>query len=253
MASFWQLLKDRFQPPPAAEPGPVRALYPVEMHCHVLPGVDDGLKLPAESLHYLRQMAEWGIRHVIASPHISQDTYPNRSDDLRRSADALRTLMEAEGVPLTLHVAAEYMTDELFAARLRQNDLLSFGTERFVLIETGWAVLPRQLPNWLFQLQIQGYKPILAHPERYGYFRAKPEALGELRQQGCLLQLNTMSLTGRYGAEAHRIAQYLIKQGWVDFVSSDLHRLSDLTQVETAMQSTDYHKLCRLPLTLPTL
>jgi protein-tyrosine phosphatase len=254
LASLWQLLKQSFQPgidhipggvAPAGEPLQV---YPFEMHCHVLPGVDDGLQQPEDSLTYLRQMAQWGIRHVVATPHISQDLFPNTTSDLRHRADALRQLIEAEQIPITFDVAAEYMTDELFADRLRANDLLSFGTQRFVLIETGWALLPRHLPQWLFQLQVQGYRPVLAHPERYRHFWPRPEALGQLREQGCLLQLNTMSLVGRYGGEARRVAQYLIRQGWVDFVSSDLHRLGDFVQLEAAIRSTDYQKLYKLDL-----
>jgi protein-tyrosine phosphatase len=216
------------------------------MHCHVLPGVDDGLQQLDDSLVCLRQWAAWGVRHVIATPHISQDLYPNTTDNLRRHADALRERIEGEALPITFSVAAEYMTDELFVARLQANDLLSFGAQRFVLIETGWAILPRQLPQWLFQLQVQGYRPILAHPERYRYFWARPDALGQFREQGCLLQLNTMSLIGRYGREARRVAHYLIKQGWVDFVSSDLHRVSDLQQLEAAMRTDEYQKLLKL-------
>jgi protein-tyrosine phosphatase len=245
LASLWQFLKNQFQPrtpnvPDAAAPAWV---YPIEMHCHILPGVDDGLAQPDESLECLRRMAQWGIRQVIATPHISQDLHPNTSDDLRRRADDLRQRIEAEGLPITFSVAAEYMLDELFVARLKADDLLSFGAERYVLIETGWAVLPRQLSHWLFQLQVQGYRPILAHPERYRYFRPRPEALGQLREQGCLLQLNSMSLVGRYGDEARRTAQYLIRQGWVDMVSSDLHRVADLELVEAALRTDEYQKL----------
>lgn len=222
------------------------------MHSHLLPDVDDGIRTAEDALTCLRQFAGWGIQHVVTTPHISQDMFPNTSVLLRTVGDEIRTQIEAEQLPLTFHVAAEYMMDELFAKRLGQNDLLSFGLERYVLIETGWASLPLQLNTWLFQLQVQGYKPILAHPERYPYFREKIEALADLRQQGCLLQLNLMSLAGRYGPEVRRMAQTLIQHGLVDFVSSDLHQPRDLALLEKAMLTPDYQELCQLPLCLPT-
>ena len=222
------------------------------MHSHLLPDVDDGIRSTEEALICLRQFAQWGIRHVVTTPHISQDMYPNTSDLLRTVADELRTHIEAEGLPITFHVAAEYMADELFVKRLQANDLLSFGTERYVLIETGWASLPLQLNTWLFQMQVDGYKPVLAHPERYPYFRGKINALSDLREQGCLLQLNLMSLAGRYGPEARRMAQLLIEQGLIDFVSSDLHHPRDLILLEKSMRTADYQTLSQLPLCIPT-
>ncbi len=200
----------------------------------------------------LRQFADWGIQHVVTTPHISQDIFPNTSDFLRTAADELRTQILSEDLPITFHLGAEYMADELFVKRMKENDLLSFGTERYVLIETGWASMPMHINNWLFQLQVQGYKPILAHPERYPYLWGQHEALAELKQQGCLLQLNLMSLAGRYGNETRKMAQALIRRGRVDFVSSDLHHPRDLDMLSKAMQSADYEALCQLPLRVPT-
>lgn len=222
------------------------------MHSHLLPDVDDGIRSAGDALTCLRQFAEWGIQHVVTTPHISQDTFPNTPTLLRTVAAELQTHIELAELPLTFNLAAEYMVDELFVKQLQQNDLLSFGTERYVLIETGWASLPLQLNTWLFQMQLQGYKPILAHPERYPYFRGKPEALAELRQQGCLMQLNLMSLAGRYGPDTRRMAQALIHHGLVDFVSSDLHHTRDLPMLEKSMQTADYRELCKLPLCIPT-
>ena len=251
MASFWQTLKDKFNSASAAG-GAVTVGYPLDMHSHLLPGIDDGIQDIDEALICLRQLADWGIRHVVTTPHISQDFHPNTSAHLRQAGQQVQALIATHELPLTFTVAAEYLTDELFDDRLQHDDLLSFGTERFVLIETGWAALPRQLPNWLFQMQVKGYRPILAHPERYPYFRGKTAQLAGLKEQGCSLQLNLMSLVGRYGDDARRTARALIRAGLVDFVSSDLHRARDLAQLEKALQSSDYQTACQLPLTLPT-
>ncbi|MBO0933554.1 tyrosine-protein phosphatase [Fibrella aquatilis] len=251
VASFWQTLKNQFNPAAAAGT-PLTVGYALDMHSHLLPGVDDGIQEIDEALVCLQQLADWGIRHIVTTPHISQDFYPNTSAHLHEAGQQIQALIATHDLPLTFTVAAEYLTDELFDARLQQNDLLNFGTERFVLIETGWAALPRQLPQWLFQMQVKGYQPILAHPERYLYFRGKSTQLAELRQHGCRLQLNLMSLTGRYGDDARRMARTLIREGLVDFVASDLHRARDLTNLELALRSADYRAVCQLPLTMPT-
>ena len=252
MASFWQTLKDKFTSAPLTS-GALAASYPFDMHSHLLPGVDDGIQDLDEALVCLQQLADWGIRHLVTTPHISQDFYPNTSAHLRESGQQIQALITTHELPLTFTVAAEYLTDELFDERLQQDDLLSFGAERFVLIETGWAALPRQLPNWLFQMQVKGYRPILAHPERYQYFRGKTGHLAGLKEQGCSLQLNLMSLVGRYGNDARHMARTLIREKLVDFVSSDLHRARDLDLLQKALQSSDYQQVCDLSLTLPTL
>ncbi len=226
--------------------------YPVDMHSHLLPGVDDGVEELEDTLTCLSQLANWGIRHVITTPHISQDHFPNTSADLRARAEVVRVAIAERQVPITFGVAAEYMLDELFDERLRANDLLSFGTERFVLIETGWASAPRQLEQWLFQMQLLGYIPVLAHPERYRYYRSEEETLEKLREKGCLFQLNLMSLAGRYGSDAQRMAQRLIRLGWVDMISSDMHGVRDLKTLEAAFHTVDYRHLRQLPLRMPT-
>ncbi len=228
------------------------ARYPFDMHSHLLPGVDDGVNELEDTMTCLSRMAEWGIRHVVTTPHISQDYYPNTSADLRDRAAAVQAAITERGLPITFSVAAEYMLDELFDDRLRANDLLSFGAERYVLIETGWASAPRQLEQWLFQMQLQGYIPVLAHPERYRYYRTEEATLAELRDKGCLFQVNLMSLAGRYGSEARRMAQRLIRLEWVDMVSSDMHGVRDLETLEAAFHTIDYRHLSQLSLRMPT-
>lgn len=226
--------------------------YPFDMHSHLLPGVDDGVKELEDTLTCLTRMAEWGIRHVVTTPHISQDYYPNTTADLQLRAAEVQAAIAERGLPITFVVAAEYMLDELFDERLRAKDLMSFGTDRFVLIETGWASAPRQLEQWLFQMQLYGYTPVLAHPERYRYYHTEEDTLSSLREKGCLFQLNLMSLTGRYGSEVRRMAQRLIRLGWVDMVSSDLHRARDLDTLEAAFNTPEYRQLSHLSLRMPT-
>jgi protein-tyrosine phosphatase len=260
VAHSWTMLKGwlGLQPrigedaPPTADTNAPTVFYPFDMHSHLLPGVDDGVKELDDALTCLSRMADWGIRHVIATPHISQDYYPNTSADLRARVAAVQAAIDDRRLPITFGVAAEYMLDELFDERLRANDLLSFGTERFVLVETGWASAPRQLEQWLFQLQLLGYVPVLAHPERYSYYRTDEQTLEQLREKGCLFQLNLMSLAGRYGSDARRMAHRLIRLGWVDMVSSDLHGVRDLNTLEEAFHTNEYRQLRQLPLRIPT-
>jgi protein-tyrosine phosphatase len=254
---FWKNLFDRVWPfasPDApADTLPAGPVWQVDLHNHLLPGVDDGVKTTEDSLTCLTKFAEWGIRHVICTPHVSQDYYPNRPDELRQAAVLLaRAVAEAE-LPLTVTVAAEYMMDELFDKHLNEGTLLSFGAARYVLIETGWAAAPFQLEQWLFSMQLKGYTPVLAHPERYSYYRDEWAKLTSLREHGCLFQLNLMSLAGRYGSSAQQMAEKLIDRKMVEFIASDLHRPADLSTLGRAIDSSAFAKLSKLPLLNGTL
>lgn len=220
-----------------------------DMHSHLLPGVDDGIATDEQALTCLRQLADWGIRHVVTTPHVSRDLFPrNTSASLRAGLEKLQTLTADHQLPVRVEVAAEYMLDDFFPALVRANDLLTFGSERYVLIETGFVAVPHFLESVLFELQTGGYTPVLAHPERYRFFWNDEPALARLREQGCLFQLNWMAMVGQYGPQALQQAQRLLKNEWVDFVGSDLHRPADLNQMRKLFASAEYDLLKKQPL-----
>lgn len=222
--------------------------WQVDMHSHLLPGIDDGVGDLSQTLLCLQQFAAWGIQRVITTPHVSRDWYPNASATLRAGEVSLQSLADTHNLPLRIEVAAEYMLDEFFPDLIDNDDLLTFGAERYLLLETGWVAAPYQLENILFRLQTQGYTPVLAHPERYTYYHNDESALARLHETGCLFQLNWLSLTGRYGRATRTQARQLLKNKWVDFIGSDLHRPGDLTAMHSLFTLPEYKLLQEQPL-----
>jgi tyrosine-protein phosphatase YwqE len=231
-----------------SNPNDAALIWNVDMHNHLIPGVDDGVKTLDDSMTCLRQYTEWGIRRVICTPHVSQDYYPNTVEQILEAAKPIQEAISSEQLPIELSVAAEYLLDEGFERLLHEEKLLSFGSARYVLIETGWASAPYQLDQWLFQMQLKGYTPILAHPERYTYYQQEPYRLTQIREQGCLLQLNIMSLVGRYGKRAQQLAAHLLEEHAISFVSSDLHRPADLPILQSVFSTPAWQKLPGQPL-----
>lgn len=246
----WERFKKRFISGSDNNPGTLdeACFWQVDMHSHLLPGVDDGVKDSEQTLVCLQQMVAWGVQRIITTPHVSRDWHPNSSAVLREGQAQLQALANAHELPIQIEVAAEYMLDEFFPDLLSANDLLTFGAERYVLIETGWAAAPQHLEDILFRIQTQGYTPVLAHPERYSYYYGDEKALARIRDVGCLFQLNWLSLTGRYGQKARAQAHQLLKHNWVDFIGSDLHRPEDLPALGSLFTLAEYDSLRTQPL-----
>ncbi|MBC8153243.1 MAG: histidinol-phosphatase [Bacteroidetes bacterium] len=222
--------------------------WQTDIHSHLVPGIDDGVADFGQSLICLQQLAAWGIRHVITTPHVNRDWYPNTSATLRESRAGLQTLITENNLPLTIDVAAEYLLDDFFPQLLEADDLLTFGAERYLLIEIGWSSAPHFMEDILFRIQTKGYQPILAHPERYRYYHENMPGLAKLRETGCLFQLNWPSLTGQYGASVQKQARKLLELEWVDFIGSDIHRPASLDALSRLFASSDYKKLSQQPL-----
>ncbi|MBO0947775.1 histidinol-phosphatase [Fibrella sp. HMF5405] len=218
------------------------------MHSHLLPGLDDGVTSLDETLTCLRQLADWGIRKVITTPHVSRDWYPTSSAAIQQGLADVRALIAEHQLPITIDAAAEYLLDDFFLDLLNKGDLLSFGDKRYLLVETGWSAPPFQLADILFRIQTRGYVPVLAHPERYKYYHTDRDALANLRETGCLFQLNWMSLSGRYGSQVEKQARFLLQQQWVDFIGSDLHRPGDLKAMARLLNAKDLAMLEQQPL-----
>lgn len=222
--------------------------WQTDVHSHLIPGIDDGVKTMEQSMSCIRQLADWGIQQVITTPHVSQDYYPNDTATILQGRDALQARVDQEQIPVRIEVAAEYMLDEAFLQRLDAAPLLSFGSARYLLIETGWLARPMQLDEMIFRIQTNGYKPVLAHPERYPYYINDLDGLAQLRDQGCLFQLNWMSLTGRYGSHVRTQARLILKNKWADFIGSDLHRPEDIPALNALFDSPVYELLSEQPL-----
>ena len=189
----------------------------VDQHSHILYGLDDGVKTLEDSLAILRFLEEQGVSEVWFTPHVMEDV-PNTTEGIRARFEELRAFY-AGG--LQLHLAAEYMIDTLFEVRLARRDLLEHG-EDVVLVETSAIAPPINLWSVLDQMLKSGYRPLIAHPERYRYMGR--DDYQELRNMGCILQLNLPSIVGFYGETVRQRAEYLLDKGWYRMVGSDCHR-----------------------------
>lgn len=194
-----------------------------DRHCHILFGVDDGIRTLEDSLSVLAYDEEVGIKEVWCTPHIMQDV-PNTTERLR---ERFAQLQEAYNGPIKLHLAAEYMLDELFLERFNADDLLTMEDD-MVLVETSTWNPPADMTGTLRKIQKAGFHPLLAHPERYRYLNEA--GYERLYKMGVHFQLNAGSLVGYYGETAMKKAHDLLSKGWYTCVGSDCHRLRSIQE-----------------------
>lgn len=190
-----------------------------DWHCHLLPGVDDGVRTMEESLRLLESYEQLGIREVWLTPHIMEDI-PNTTEQLRSRYAELQSVYQG---PIILHLASENMLDNLFEQRLQQGDLLPIGNEgKHLLVETSYFNPPYGMDDILLRVKSKGYFPVLAHPERYVYMDTKDYE--RLKQLGVAFQLNLPSLIGAYGPDARRKAKWLLEHKHYQCSGTDTHR-----------------------------
>ncbi len=198
----------------------------VDAHSHILFGVDDGSKHRKDSLDMLAYEESLGVTDVWCTPHIMEDV-PNTTEKLR---ERFLQLQELYTGGIRLHLAAEYMMDNLFAERLRTRDLLLHGANR-VLVETSLNNPPYNLDATISLIQMAGLTPILAHPERYRYL--KKDAYKSIVSRGVLLQMNLASLTGYYGETAKSKSEWLLENDMYSMFGSDCHRVNAIIDQDT--------------------
>jgi protein-tyrosine phosphatase len=206
--------------------------FNTDMHSHFLPGVDDGARTMEESLAMLRKMQEFGYQKCILTPHIKMDMYPNSEADLQLRFLELTQAMDEAGLSIRVELAAEYYLDDHFLNRLENTPLLSFGPQRYVLVEFSFVNAPVFELETFQRIIDKGYTPILAHFERYVYFHGSIASAETYRAMGVNIQLNLNSLTGHYGPDVKKQAERMLDQFTVDFVGTDAHRMDHLVLLE---------------------
>ena len=212
----------------------------VDMHSHVLPGIDDGAKTPEESIILIRKMMELGIQRIIATPHIMADFYKNTRETISASLNTLKEALAAENIDIKITAAAEHYFDETFEGRIERGELMVMG-ENFVLFEFSFINKPPNAVPVIQKMRDKGYRPILAHPERYLYLDL--EQYRNLHDWGCDFQLNTISLTGYYGKEVKERAELLVDNQLIDFISSDMHHPRHAAALKDALRTTYIEKV----------
>lgn len=199
-----------------------------DMHSHLLPGIDDGSPDMSVSLQLIRGLADLGFKKFYTTPHIMWDMYPNTREDILVRIVELRNAVKENNIDIDVNAAAEYFIDEHFRQLLDEKKPLLTIDKNMVLVEFSLASPPLELKDVLFEMQLQGYQPIIAHPERYTYLEHSKHFYDELKDFGCLFQLNLLSLGGFYGRAVQDFTQYLAKKEYYNLVGTDMHHLRHL-------------------------
>lgn len=217
---------------------PAQLWFKTDIHCHILPGIDDGSPTPERSLELVERMQQWGIERIFASPHVTQGSFPNTPQTIADARLRLQSALDAAGCGLMLSNSAEYRLDDLFAEH-HSSGILQTLPEKRLLCENSFIQEPMGLDALFFDLQVEGFRPILVHPERYYYYYAHPERYQAIHHAGVEFQINLLSLAGYYGKDEKRMAEKLIEMGLVDYIGSDLHGRRHADCIDAYLESRD--------------
>ncbi|WP_165732984.1 tyrosine-protein phosphatase [Polaribacter sp. 20A6] len=200
----------------------------VDIHSHLLPGIDDGAKNIETSIALITKMRSYGIKNIITTPHVLGDLYQNSSDTIKDKLREVQAALQRKNITdISINAAAEYMMDEQFSELLEKNDILTI-KDNYVLVEMSYFSAPINLYEILFEIQVKGYKPVLAHPERYSFLHNDFNHYYKLKKAGCLFQLNLLSLTEQYGKGVQKVSEKILKENLYDFVGTDTHHNNHL-------------------------
>jgi len=218
------------------------SILKTDMHSHFIPGIDDGAKTIHDSLELLRAMEDLGYQKVITTPHIMSDAYKNTPEIILGGLEKVREAAAKAGLKIKIDAAAEYYLDYDFERKLKEKNVLTFG-DNYILFEMAFVNPPDNLYQFVFDMQTMGYKPILAHVERYGFWQHDYGKYEELASRGIILQMNINSVTGHYSAETKKAAQWLIDKDMISFVGSDCHHMGHIELIQKARTDKYLHKL----------
>ncbi len=215
---------------------PLSEFFPegfVDIHSHLLPGIDDGAKDIEDTIALITKMKSYGIKNFITTPHVLGTVYPNTSAIILNKLDTVKKALSERNIhDVNIRAAAEYMLDEQFSEKLANNEILTL-KDNYILVEMSYFNPPMNLYDILFEIQLKGYKPVLAHPERYNFYHNDYNNYNKLKRAGCLFQLNLLSLTEQYGKHVQKTANKLITDNMYDFVGTDTHKKEHLELLKT--------------------
>lgn len=205
------------------EPIPIFEVLGTDMHCHLVPKVDDGSKCIEESVECMKALASVGYKKMILTPHFQTPRFENDEDDIVRRYEEMKRQASDMGVEIDFcGIGGEYRIDSGFAKRLENPRFLQIGG-KYVLVEFSLHQQMMGCDEMIFDMQMKGYEVILAHPERYPYLNVGGSRMEQLKNQGVFFQVNVLSLGGFYGEEAKRRAFEMVEGGLVEFLGTDTH------------------------------
>ena len=213
-----------------------------DVHSHLIPAIDDGSKSVEDSLNMIAAFAELGYTRLITTPHVMSDFYRNTPETILNGLETVRAAVKENNIPMTISAAAEYYIDFDFEEKIKTGKLLTFG-KNYVLVEISFINPPDNLNDIFFRLITSGYKPVLAHPERYNFWHKEFTKYEEIIEKGVLLQLNINSLTGHYSPATRKIAERMIDNNMITFLGSDCHHTGHLELMRNVVYEKSLHKL----------
>ena len=226
----------------------------IDIHSHLLPGIDDGARTFEDTLRLTKALQGFRVSQFITTPHIIQYVWDNTHEQILSNKETTVVELEKNKITIPFSAAAEYLMDDQFVQLFQSHQLLTL-KDNYVLVEMSYINAPIQLYSILFDLQVAGYIPVLAHPERYLFYHKNFSEYEKLKRAGCLFQLNLLSVVGYYGAEITKIAEQLLAKGMYTYVGSDVHhdnhiasfeqkvRIKDLVPLKEAIANNEFFKL----------
>ncbi len=214
-----------------------------DIHSHILPGIDDGSPDVESSLVLIKGMMDLGIRKFIATPHIIGDLYRNTPQTINTALEETKAACKKAGMDVELSAAAEYMIDDYFLELLKKKSPLLTLHKNILLTEISYSTPPVNLEAITATIIAEGYKPILAHPERYHFYHYNPDIYYHLKEMGFHLQVNLLSLTGYYGKGVKKAARFLIQKNLASLVGTDLHHKYHLAAFNDPKNQAVIHEI----------
>jgi len=210
----------------------------VDIHSHILPGIDDGAKDIDESMNLIKKFKLLGYEKLITTPHVMADSYNNSTKKILEKLNFLKQKV----TEIKIETSAEYYVDEEFQKRLENKDLLPFG-KKYILFETSYYTKPNNLEYIIFDIKSLGFIPVFAHPERYRYLQDNFKEYEKLKSLGVLFQCNINSIGGHYGKIAQKIIEKLAKNKMIDFLGSDVHSMKHLEFMKEIFKTKIFKKI----------
>lgn len=210
----------------------------VDIHSHLLPDIDDGARTFEQTLELVQALQSFGVSQFITTPHIMYQVWDNTKESILAVKDQTIFKLEKNEIRVPFRAASEYLMDTQFVKLFQTGELLTL-KDNYVLVEMSYINAPMQLYNILFDLQVAGYIPVLAHPERYTFYHNNFDEYVKLKRVGCLFQLNLLAVVGYYGESIAKMAEQLLQKGMYDFVGSDVHHSKHIASFEEKVKLKD--------------
>ena len=215
----------------------------IDMHSHLLPALDDGLKTMDETIRFIKELKELGYHKLICTPHIMSDLYPNTPNTILPTLKRVKAELAKHQIEMDLQAGAEYMVDfEMEKLIISEKPLLTLGNN-LILIEMSYVAASPNIEQVIFQLRLKGLRPVIAHPERYNYYHHHFSKYQRLNELGCLLQVNLLSLLGYYGKAVKAIAEKLLENNMVDMLGTDMHHENHLNALKELASRKDFYEM----------